>query len=136
MTEKFPYKKGFKGFESDDSDFLKEGGTSPWDVAGDRGGDTDGWKRGQQSRGGAQAWESRGGDDMEFLTPSQSETNRGNPGEVHERLSRLIDNQADTDAMVGGGSNKVSDNLEDADKDKRRYTSSKTARSRQGNSGW
>jgi hypothetical protein len=91
------------------------------DIGGDKGSDESGPQRGRQSRGGPQAWQSRGGDNSDFLRPSQSQTyEQADGARVHERLSRLIDNQKDQPAgpMLGGGG-PVSNNLEEKDRHRR-----------------
>jgi hypothetical protein len=96
---------------SDDEEFLKAN-TNPWKASSSgqdsRWSDDRGYERGEQSRGGSQAWESRGADDASFLAPSQSQTDWDAP---HERLSKLIDGQTDQPAgPILGGGGKVSSN--------------------------
>jgi hypothetical protein len=90
----------------DDVEFLKPSSTNPFEAKSSgqdsRWSDNDGFERGLQDRAGPQAWQARGGDNDEFLRPSQSETDYA---VVHQRLTGLIDNQADQPAgkMLGGG---------------------------------
>jgi hypothetical protein len=130
MSNRFSHKKGSFGHAGkDDGDFLIPSTESDqWKASGSGHGynakfsDDDGFKRGEQSRAGDQAWQSRGADDASFLrNKSQSQTyEQADGAEVHERLSRLIDNDASlpADKMLTGGGN-VSANLEAKDSHRR-----------------
>jgi hypothetical protein len=94
----------------DDEAFLKAN-SNPWEAEASGHGynarfsDDDGWKRGEQSRSGLDAWQSRGGDDLDWQRPSQDRTDESGD-RVHQELYRLIDNQVDLGSgnkMTGGG---------------------------------
>ncbi len=109
------YVSGFGEKDPDAAEFLKAN-TDPWKASasgegyqGRRWDDDTGYRRGEQSRGGSQAWESRAADEAAFLRPSQSETDWDAP---HEKLSVLIDGQKDFGSgnKLTGGGGPVSDN--------------------------
>ena len=113
--DKFSHKKGMYGHAGkDDAEWQPKSDSNPWqhEASGHgynaRWDDDSGVSRGEQSRGGSQAWESRAADEAAFLSPSQSQTDWDAP---HERLSRLIDGQVDQPAgEILGGGGPVSDN--------------------------
>jgi hypothetical protein len=81
-------------------------GSDPWNASASghgynsRWSDDQGYKRGEQSRGGAQAWESRGADDAEFLRPSQSRTDDGTSQDI---LNEVLDHSGAAGPMLTGG---------------------------------
>src|SRR5262245_17263438 len=103
MSKKFSPNKGFHGFKSDDEAFL-EVSASPWDAAGDRGSDDDGHVRGAN-------WNDS--DDHGLVDKLSDDATAS----VHERLSRLLDRQADQPSgpmLTGGGAVSDNERLDDA----------------------
>jgi hypothetical protein len=87
------------------ADFL-EANTNPWEATASghgynaRWNDDDGYKRGEQSRGGSQAWESRSADEDSFLSPSQDHTDSGQPQSIY---GDVMDHAGPAGDMLTGG---------------------------------
>jgi hypothetical protein len=117
---KFSDKRGFYGHGgADDSDFLIPSTESDqWEASASGHGYN---AKFSDDRGHVRGTQSLGGDESSFLRASQNQTyEQGDGATVHERLSRLLDNQKDLPAgpmLTGGGP--VSDNLEAKDSHRR-----------------
>ena len=103
------YISGFGDKDPGAADFLKPSSTNPYEAEPSRNqynarwDDETGAERGQQSRGGSQAWESRGADDSDFLRPSQTRTDHGDGRDsVRDIYSDVMPVPTEAGDMLGG----------------------------------